>query len=414
MLNQTDPAIIEYFKKQGLLPATPQPSPAAAPVAGVDNVTTAPTLVPSAPPAVPPPAPAPANPALKGPGLDWKGGLALALGGLGDALKAGGGHNTGTGVKDATRMIQEGPAKAMEAHERERSLSTEKEQDDPNSPTSLAHQNYMIKLGAKPEDVKGLSATQLQPMETLHEKVYGVDANTKERLLAADIAAQARRDVADTNASNRSLQLGEKTDQFNQREWDKILKENDPNVATSRSAIGMIGKSNINANRAITTLSKPMVTNQEAGNAMADLAAIYQGGSPTQFGMSHQQYSTIYGKVKDLLQTVTGKPQDALPDAIKKRLLSVLSDMKADNTKILKHQLDQVEKSKSKIIKAFPEDWKGFRQSIEGNFAPEAQASAGDQGAQSKIPTIASQDDYEKLASGSLYLDAQGTQRKKK
>ncbi len=164
-----------------------------------------------------------------------------------------------------------------------------------------------------------------------------------------------------------NLNVGLKEDQFYQREWDKLLKESDPLNASSRTPLGLASRATFQANRAIKTLSNPVVTNQEAGNAMADIAAIYQNGSPTQFGMSHQEYTTLYGKAQGLLQAISGKPQDALPDAIKTRLLGVLGDMKDTNSALLRQRLDMTEHSKKAVISRFPDEWKEYRQILEGD-----------------------------------------------
>lgn len=174
-----------------------------------------------------------------------------------------------------------------------------------------------------------------------------------------------------------NLSLGERRDQFNQKEFDKIIQDNNPNNAGSRTAIGMIGRANLNADRAMVTLTKPTVTMQEAGNVMADIAGIYQGGSPTQFGMSHQQYDTLYGKAQAALQSLSGNPQDAVPEPIKQRLLNVLKDMKDTNRNILKDNLDLTEVSKKKILSNFPDEWKAFRQQLEGNDQPDSVGSPG-------------------------------------
>lgn len=163
------------------------------------------------------------------------------------------------------------------------------------------------------------------------------------------------------------LDVGTRQDQFDQKEWDKLVKDTNPLTASSRSTLGMASKANFQADRALVTLSKPVVTNQEAGNVMADIAAIYQTGSPTQYGMSHQEYSTLYGKVQGALQSVTGKPQDALPDAIKQRLVGVLHDMKGTNGLVLKQQLDYTEKAKRRLIGKFPQEWADIRSTLENN-----------------------------------------------
>ena len=143
------------------------------------------------------------------------------------------------------------------------------------------------------------------------------------------------------------------------------------------------------ANRALKTLSNPMVTNQEAGNVMADVSAIYQNGSPTEFGMNHQQYNTAYGKVQNAIQSITGKPTDALPNAIKQRLQGVLSDMKNTNGGVLKQRLDMTERSKSKVIKHFPQEWMDYRKTLEGDaglYSGLDQSNAG--GSADATPTL--------------------------
>lgn len=179
------------------------------------------------------------------------------------------------------------------------------------------------------------------------------------------------------------LEVGLKEQQFYQKEWDKLLKESDPLSASNRNPLGLATRATFQANRALKTLSNPVVANQEAGNAMADIAAIYQGGSPTQFGMSHQQYETLYGKAQGLIQSISGKPQDALPDPIKNRLIGVLQDMKRTNSALLKQRLDMTEHSKKSVISHFPDEWKEYRQILEGDqghydgLAPAASSGSG-------------------------------------
>lgn len=188
---------------------------------------------------------------------------------------------------------------------------------------------------------------------------------TKEKALADGTFDPTKQVMVEPPAPR--LDLATKQDQFDQKEWDKIVKDTNPLTASSRSTLGMASKANFQADRALVTLSKPVVTNQEAGNVMADVSAIYQTGSPTQYGMSHQEYATLYGKIQGALQAVTGKPQDALPEAVKKRLTDVLHDMKGTNSLVLKQQLDFTEKGKARIIKKFPGEWKDIRATLENN-----------------------------------------------
>lgn len=171
------------------------------------------------------------------------------------------------------------------------------------------------------------------------------------------------------NAEKLNVSTGEKQDQFYQREWDKVVKDTDPLTASSRSGLGMATKADFQANRALLTLSKPMVTNQEAGNAMADIASIYQTGNPTEYGMSHQGYNTLYGKIQGAIQGLTGNPQDAVPDPIKQRLIGVLTEMKDTNKAVMKQNLDHYERAQPKLIQRYQDEWKGIRQNLEGGVA---------------------------------------------
>lgn len=182
---------------------------------------------------------------------------------------------------------------------------------------------------------------------------------------------------------DQSLKLEEKQQQFNQREWDKLVKEVNPLTTSGRNPLGMAMKANYNANRALSTLSNPMVTNQEAGNVMADIASIYQNGSPTQFGMSEQAYHTLYGKIASFKQFFTGKPQDALTPDVKNRLLNVLYDMKRTNFDVLKQNLAYTEKAKAKLIKSFPDEWKDMKETLmsDGYSGLGKQSGGGDMNA---------------------------------
>lgn len=162
----------------------------------------------------------------------------------------------------------------------------------------------------------------------------------------------------------------------NTQEWDKLDKVVNPNIATNRSPLGMAGRANMSADRAITTLKQSDVTNQEAGNVMADIASIYQAGSPTEFGMSEQGYRSIQAQISGLQQYVTGKPTDALPPDIKERLKGVLQGMKNTNSKVIKQNLDYIERAHGNLINKDPDKWKDMRSILEGDLGDDSSNGA--------------------------------------
>lgn len=86
------------------------------------------------------------------------------------------------------------------------------------------------------------------------------------------------------------------------------------------------------ADRGLNILSQPKVTSQMANTAFTDLARIIQGGgSPAQGTIHEQSYNTLYMRAQNLLQNISGNPEDALPEPIKKQLVQTFQEMKDVN-----------------------------------------------------------------------------------
>lgn len=161
----------------------------------------------------------------------------------------------------------------------------------------------------------------------------------------------------------KNLALKEKQDQFYQGEWSKFIKQNTPDTASSRSTFGIASRSNLQAGRVIQTLqNNPNVTYQDLGNVVADLAGIYQGGAPTDQGMKHQQYESLQTLVANIKQYSTGKPQDAVPQGFKDKIMDVANKTISLNTNVLKKHFDAQEAAQSTLISKFPDQWKAFRE----------------------------------------------------
>lgn len=163
---------------------------------------------------------------------------------------------------------------------------------------------------------------------------------------------------------------GQKQEQFDQKQWTQFINKNTPTLASSRSTLGMAANGNLRADRALATIqNNPTMTYQDLGNVVGDLAGIYQGGAPTDMGMKHQQYESIQSSLANLKQYVTGNPQDAVPPKIKGKILDVISKLKAVNNTAIKNHFDGQEAGQKKLIDKFPDQWKDFRQKVEGEYA---------------------------------------------
>lgn len=157
--------------------------------------------------------------------------------------------------------------------------------------------------------------------------------------------------------------MNDKIAQKDQSQWSNFIKQNTPDTASSRSTFGIASRSNLQAGRVIQTLKdNPNVTYQDLGNVVADLAGIYQGGAPTDQGMKHQQYESLKTNIANLKQFATGKPQNAVPPEIVKKLIGVAQQTIDLNKTVLNKHFDAQEKAQAKLISKYPEEWKAFRE----------------------------------------------------
>lgn len=179
------------------------------------------------------------------------------------------------------------------------------------------------------------------------------------------------------------LKLKEQQDQFDQRQWTALTNKFNPSVVSSRSALGMASNGNLRADRAMSTLQQPMVTNAQIGNVLADLAGIYQGGAPTQFGMHEQQYTTAYQQLQNLLQYVTAKPQNVVTPEIKKKVYDTIMDLKKVNNDYMAQTFKSVEGSQKKLISKYPEEWKALKESW---LPPEVEGKKFGEGVDTNVP----------------------------
>lgn len=286
----------------------------------------------TAPAATLAPTPAP-RPATSSSGSEGGDAIAMALSGLGDAFAARGGQNTDALAK-TTALIQGRPKLALEKKQLEQQSSLMEGEADPNSATSRAHQQYMIKLGADPETVKGLSATQLAPMEALHEKVYGIDATTKERLLAAQIAADQRTQTSKENRlsreatlsagqSNRDATLALRGDQQQDRiEQNAIARLSSIRGDSSMARIEQQRDAAIQAMDTIKNIKNGTLTNSGAvyNDLLGQLWRARTGSTPTDQVMQHLNDKTAKGDLAGAFTYITGSPAGKTTQEIMKNL----------------------------------------------------------------------------------------------
>lgn len=239
--------------------------------------------------------------------------------------------------------------------------------EKPKSKGLIFNSDEAQKMGASTnlstgETILAPKRPEKTPMETVIEQMAAaraIDDAKKSGQIPEDYEYAGKAGMKES-----SFTRGEKEDQFAQKEWDKIVKANDIQTASSRSTLGMAANANLRADRAMATLNNPLLTYQDAQNIVADIAGIYAGGAPTDVGMSHSQYNTVQSKIANIQQFLTGRPTDAVPSQIKEHLKGVLGDLKKVNKDSIKNHLDYTEKAQSKVISKYKDEWENMKSTL--------------------------------------------------
>ncbi|MBX4189781.1 hypothetical protein KW791_00565 [Candidatus Parcubacteria bacterium] len=216
----------------------------------------------------------------------------------------------------------------------------------------------MIK-GALTQATLAGSGISLNP-QTNSLNAYTSPANQLKNLLT--VSSINKNNATVTNLQNKPALDAEKQqvkqDAQDQKSWEKIVRNSDPSLASSRSTFGMASNGNLRADRALSTLqNNKILTNQDAQNIVADIAGIYAGGAPSDQGMKHSQYESIQQRIAGLQQYINGKPTDALPPDIKNHLTQVIGDLKNVNNEAIKSHFDYQEKANSGVISKYQDEW---------------------------------------------------------
>lgn len=187
--------------------------------------------------------------------------------------------------------------------------------------------------------------------------------------------------------AEKQLIMKQKQDQFDQRQWSAFVNKNTPTLASSRSTLGMAANGNLRADRALVSIqNNPTMTYQDLGNVVGDLAGIYQGGAPTDMAMKHQQYESIQSQIANLKQYITGKPQNAVPQQVKQKLVDVINNLKTINNDAINRHFEVQEKAQKRLISKFPDEWQSLRQQIQDNYGVNNNSQSSEQSSNQEDP----------------------------
>jgi hypothetical protein len=170
-------------------------------------------------------------------------------------------------------------------------------------------------------------------------------------------------------------------------------------------------KSLMNANRAIGMLINPnrIITGEDANAISGDFSQLVTGKSATDFGMKEQTYTSLKSELAKAAQFASGHPKDALPKDIKQHILDNFLEFKKQNIGALSDYLNEWEQGSSYLIgpgAPYEEAYKNIKST----------ALSGGTYMQPQTATTApkTQEEYNAIPSGTLYVDTDGQTKRKK
>lgn len=189
------------------------------------------------------------------------------------------------------------------------------------------------------------------------------------------------------------------------KSWEKITKDADPLMASSRSPFGAAAIANNRANRALVTLQKPIVTKADLDNIGSDIGGIYQGGVPHVRSALDNSFPTFYGTINGLIQRVTGTPQSAAPEGIRQELIKTLTDLNNTSREVINQQIGTIEDVHPELIQKHQAQWDKLKARFVEGVAGGPTATPVQP---TSVPTVNSKAEYDALPSGSTYRDSKG------
>lgn len=167
-----------------------------------------------------------------------------------------------------------------------------------------------------------------------------------------DYDAALKQVLGQQTAASREKAAGTRAGMAIENQWQKFSKDADVAQASSRTLVGTAATINARADRALQSLKAKELTNEQAAGIAADIAGILKGATPDEQAMKEQGYGTLYSRAQSLVQYVTGKPQDSVPEPIKKKLKETILELKKVDNQILKNHADSLRTKYAPLFKS--------------------------------------------------------------
>lgn len=255
--------------------------------------------------------------------------------GLGDTV---GGALAGLGVNTKTDAQDKVLTRGQEDYEQNKKEVESHISADPNSDASKAARQIVLQIA--PQMAKQPNFLSMSDQE-IRNKLPMVDAMMRAQSSkdTRELTAQMRQDAQRASKDAKDVALSEKTDQFNQRRWERFGAAVNPMNAGSRRALGVAATNNMRADRLLQTAMNKNITSQDYSNMIADLQGIYKGGVPDQVMLAHGDYPSLQRKAGQILGMLSGNPSGVHTPQLLEHLKSLTQELKDVDNKVINDNL---------------------------------------------------------------------------
>lgn len=105
---------------------------------------------------------------------------------------------------------------------------------------------------------------------------------------------------------------------------------------SSRSAIGVAALNNMRADRMLSVIDNPNLTQQDQFNLVADLQGIFKGGVPDEVALKMGGYKTAKAVIANLITMITSNPAAINTPEIHKHLKTIAEEIKKVDSKVIR------------------------------------------------------------------------------
>lgn len=215
---------------------------------------------------------------------------------------------------------------------------------------------------------------------TLFQKAGLPLAEDAKTIRHEDYDAALKKVLGQDKGAAAKSSVGLRDEQYWRKAWVNAGKDMDLNSSSSRTPLGVAVRNNMSGGRAMKLLEgnrDTPFTPQDQSLITTDIAAIMKGASPDEELLRQQQYPSLYKSGVELLQKITGKPQELNNPEVKKHLAEVVRGIVDVDNKVIQDHVDSMESKHQDVREKRPKDWEVMKAKALKNVVAESKSAKG-------------------------------------